>query len=88
MQRESKLAGAFILFLGLFSLFTSVRILAFSESATGEGSSCKSICGITMLLTQFLSAEVGQIVGGLLWLCIAFPFIWFGYRLLWSNRHA
>ena len=80
MMREQKLVGALLLALGLSAMFAGVRSLAFGASAAGDG--CKAICGVMMLVAQFFGSEAGNVVGGLLWLCLGVPFVLFGWALV------
>lgn len=68
MTREAKLAGTFLFVLGLFGLYVGARFLLLGEPPATNGSSCKAICGLTLLFTELLGRDAGRILGGTLWL--------------------
>ena len=80
MRREAKLVGAFALALGISALAISANLLLGGETQSG-GLSCKSICGLSLLVTQFLGASTGGLVGSLLWLLVGIVFTFAGYRV-------
>jgi hypothetical protein len=80
MRREAKLVGAFALALGISALAISANLLLGGETQSG-GLSCKSICGLSLLVTQFLGASTGGLVGSLLWLLVGIVFTFVGYRV-------
>lgn len=80
MRREAKIVGAFVLTLGIFALAVSANLLLGGAAQNG-GLSCKSICGLSLLVTQFLGASAGGLVGSLLWLLVGIVFTFAGYRV-------
>ena len=80
MRREAKMVGAFVLALGLFALVVSANLLLGGAAQSG-GLSCKSICGLTLLVTQFFGARAGGFLGSLLWLLVGIVFTFAGYRV-------
>ena len=80
MRREAKIVGAFVLTLGIFALAVSANLLLGGAAQNG-GLSCKSICGLSLLVTQFLGASTGGLVGSLLWLLVGIVFTFVGYRV-------
>ena len=52
------MVGAFVLALGIFALVVSANLLLGGAAQSG-GLSCKSICGLTLLVTQFFGARAG-----------------------------
>ena len=80
MRIEAKLVGAFALALGISALAISANLLLGGETQSG-GLSCKSICGLSLLVTQFLGASTGGLVGSLLWLLVGIVFTFVGYRV-------
>ena len=80
MRREAKLVCAFALALGISALAISANLLLGGETQSG-GLSCKSICGLSLLVTQFLGASTGGLVGGLVWLLVGIVFTFGGYRV-------
>ena len=80
MRREAKLVGAFALALGISALAISANLLLGGETQSG-GLSCKSICGLSLLVPQFLGASTGGLVGSLLWLLVGIVFTFVGYRV-------
>ena len=80
MRREAKMVGAFVLALGIFALVVSANLLLGGAAQSG-GLSCKSICGLTVLVTQFFGARAGGFLGSLLWLLVGIVFTFAGYRV-------
>ncbi len=80
MRREAKMVGAFVLALGIFALVVSANLLLGGAAQSG-GLSCKSICGLTLLVTQFFGARAGGLLGSLLWLLVGIVFTFAGYRV-------
>ncbi len=80
MRREAKMVGAFVLALGIFALVVSANLLLGGAAQSG-GLSCKSICGLTLLVTQFFGARAGGFLGSLLWLLVGIVFTFAGYRV-------
>ena len=74
------MVGAFVLALGIFALVVSAYLLLGGAALSG-GLSCKSICGLSLLVTQFLGASTGGLVGSLLWLLVGIVFTFVGYRV-------
>jgi len=74
------MVGAFVLALGIFALVVSANLLLGGAAQSG-GLSCKSICGLSLLVTQFLGASTGGLVGSLLWLLVGIVFTFVGYRV-------
>ena len=74
------MVGAFVLALGIFALVVSANLLLGGAAQSG-GLSCKSICGLTLLVTQFFGARAGGFFGSLLWLLVGIVFTFAGYRV-------
>ena len=80
MRREAKMVGAFVLAPGIFALVVSANLLLGGAAQSG-GLSCTSICGLTLLVTQFFGARAGGFLGSLLWLLVGIVFTFAGYRV-------
>lgn len=87
MRREEKFIGALLLTLGLTAVLTGTSIL-FGVSAQSDGVSCKSICGLSLLVTTFLGASAGALASGLLWLVAGVVGTVVGYRVIRDPRNA
>jgi len=80
MQRETKLFAWFAITLGAAgSLMGLAALLGWPVQASG--SSCKAICGLSLLFTEVLGDRAGMWVGGLLWLAVGLAFFGFGWRV-------
>ena len=78
-----KLFGGLLLALGLFALWAGASLLTGGAGLPdGGGSSCKAICGWTLLVRELVGNAAGSLVGGLLWLVAGAAVSLFGYRVL------
>lgn len=82
MNRERKLAGAFMLALGLLGASAGISLLFGGALPTASGTGCKALCGLAMLSAELFGERAGQHVGGLLWLTVGGAFCYFGLRVL------
>lgn len=86
MRREAKFIGWFALVLGCAGSLIGASILVGGFRPT-DGLSCKAICGLTLLATQFLGSLAGDLVGGILWLVAGALFFIVGYKVL-HDKHC
>lgn len=69
MHREATVFGWFVLILGVLGIASGCEILI-RGAIHAEGSSCKALCGISLLLAQFFFAHSGGRCGGIFLLVI------------------
>lgn len=81
MQRESKLIAWSAITLGAAGMLLGLAALL-GWPIQASGSSCKAICGLSLLFTEVLGDRAGMWVGGLLWLLAGLVFFGFGWRVL------
>ncbi|PND38926.1 hypothetical protein C1O66_16265 [Paucibacter aquatile] len=81
MQRETKLFAWFAITLGAAAILMGLAALL-GRPLQASGSSCKAICGLSLLFTELLGDRAGMWVGGLLWMAVGLGFFGFGWRLL------
>ena len=81
MQRESKLFAWFAMALGCAGMLLGLAALL-GWPIHASGSSCKAICGLSLLFTELLGDRAGMWVGGLLWLAVGLAAFVFGRRIL------
>lgn len=81
MQRETKLFAWFAITLGAVGILMGLAAFL-GWPVRASGSSCKAICGLSLLFTEVLGDRAGMWVGGLLWLAAGLAFFGFGWRLL------
>ncbi len=81
MQRETKLFAWFAITLGAAGILMGLATLL-GRPLQASGTSCKAICGLSLLFTELLGDRAGMWVGGLLWLAAGLAFFGFGWRIL------
>ena len=84
MHREATVFGGFMLILGVFGIANGIAILI-RGVIHAEGSSCKAICGISLLLAQFFNPAVGAVSAGSIYLLIGSCIAVLGFMVL-RNR--
>jgi hypothetical protein len=81
MQRETKLIAWFAITLGAAgSLMGLAALLGWPLQASGT--SCKAICGLSLLFGELFGERAGMWVGGLLWLAVGLAFVAIGRNAL------
>jgi hypothetical protein len=75
--------------LGVFGAFIGIRyLLGLEVIKTGGGLTCKSICGLGLIVTELLGARAGQLLVGTLFLLAGLWLAWLGYHIFLSAKKA
>ena len=85
MRREAKYVGWFLLILGIASIAINCLTLAGGDYQA-SGTSCKAICGISLLISEVFNPVVGNFIKASLGILIGSGFAFFGYLLLKDTR--
>ena len=81
MYRESTVLAWCIFILGVFGIVDGSDALIRGAIHTDE-SSCKVICGLSLLLSQFFSPAVGALATGIIYLLLGVFLVCIGYLML------
>jgi small neutral amino acid transporter SnatA (MarC family) len=81
MYRESTVLAWCIFILGVFGIADGSDALI-RGAIHAEGSSCKVICGLSLLLSQFFSPAVGALATGIIYLLLGVFLVCIGYLML------
>ncbi len=87
MRREAMVFGGFILVLGVFGIVNGSAILI-RGAIHVEGTSCKAICGILLLLAELFTPEFGAAAAGSIYLLLGFSLALAGYFLLRGRQRG
>lgn len=89
MRREAMVFGGFILVLGVFGIVNGSAILI-RGAIHVEGTSCKAICGILLLLllAELFTPEFGAAAAGAIYLLLGFSLALAGYFLLRGRQRG
>ncbi|WP_199103071.1 hypothetical protein [Aquitalea sp. ASV11] len=81
MHRQSTVLAWCILILGMFGIAGGSDVLI-RGAVHAEGSSCKAICGLSLLLAQLLGAAAGAIALGVIYVMLGVFLLCIGYLML------
>lgn len=84
MYRDSTVLAWCVLILGVFGIVDGSDILIRGAMHT-DGSSCKAICGLSLLLSQFFSPVVGALATGIIYLLLGVLLVCIGCLMLKSK---
>lgn len=86
MRPKQVLGGIFLMLIGVFSLFLAAKyLLGFEQLNADVTSSCRAICGLGLLVSQFLGEKIGAYFVGVLWLVAGVWITYSSYSLLTKN---
>jgi hypothetical protein len=89
LKRQNFLVGIFMTGLGIFGVFIGIRYLLGLEAIiTGGGLTCRSICGLGLIVTELLGARAAQLLVGTLFLLAGIWLTWFGYHIILYAKKA
>ncbi|WP_159877079.1 hypothetical protein [Aquitalea denitrificans] len=81
MYRERTVLAWCIFIFGVFGIVDGGDALI-RGAIHAEGSSCKVICGLLLLLSQFFSPAVGALAAGIIYLLLGVFLVCIGYLML------
>lgn len=84
MYRKSTVLAWCVLILGVFGIVHGSEILIRGAMHT-DGSSCKAICGLSLLLSQFFSPAVAPLAAGVIYLLLGVFLVCIGCLVLKSK---
>ena len=84
MYRDSTVLAWCVLILGVFGIADGSDILIRGAIHT-DGSSCKVICGLSLLLSQFFSPVVAPLAAGIVSLLLGVLLVFIGCLVLKSK---
>ena len=84
MYRDSTVLAWCVLILGVFSIVNGSDILIRGAMHT-DRSSCKAICGLSLLLSQFFSPVVAPLAAGIVYLLLGVFLVCIGCLVLKSK---
>ncbi|QBJ79769.1 hypothetical protein [Aquitalea sp. USM4] len=84
MYRDSTVLAWCVLILGVFGIVDGSDILI-RGAMYADGSSCKAICGLSLLLSQFFSSAVVALAVGVIYLLLGVFLVCIGYLMLKSK---
>lgn len=85
MRREATVFGRFILILGVSGIANGSAILI-RGAIHAEGTSCKTICGISRLLAEIFSPAVGAASAAAIFLLLGSCLALVGYLVLKDRK--
>ena len=85
MRRKAKILGWFFLLLGIGGIAMGCLLFAGNEYPA-SGTSCKAICGITLLASEIFNPNVGRFLEGGLLLLVGLGFTFIGHLILKDTR--
>ncbi|WP_287876647.1 hypothetical protein [Aquitalea sp.] len=81
MYRGGTIFAWCVLILGVFGIADGSGILI-RGVIHAESTSCKAICGLSLLLSQFFSPAVGALAAGIIYLLLGVFLVCIGYLML------
>lgn len=87
MRREATVFGGLILALGVFGIANGSAILI-RGAIHAEGTSCKTICGISRLLAELFTPAIGAASAGAICLLLGSCLALVGYLVLRGRQRV
>lgn len=81
MHREATVFGWFMLILGVLGIANGSDILI-RGAIHAEGTSCKAICGLSLLLAKIFTPNIGAVAAGIFYLLLGSCLAFVGYLVL------